>query len=169
MLETQSDLASSRAFADDLRKAMSEIAREVDSATLEKNLGAVTNFALRVLYGDALDKNDTKRQLYGDAFLELNRRLLVLANWTGEASRPGSVMWGDPLPSNPMEEMQADKTAQDNGWIDKESLANKWFDRYGVEWETIKANNEAQQVKQQELFEQRNPLMEKDNEEQNAE
>jgi hypothetical protein len=41
--------------------------------------------------------------------------------------------------------MQADKVAQDNGWIDKQSLANKWFDRYGVEWETIQENKKQDQ------------------------
>lgn len=140
MLEASSDLASSRLFAQDLKDDLFNIAREPNMS--QDKLGAITNFALRVLYGDALDKNDTKRQLYGDALLELNRRLLVLAGFTGEASRPGTIQWGEVLPINPQEEMAVDKLALDMGIIDKESIATKWFIRYGVEWETIQANNE---------------------------
>ena len=138
MLEASSDLASSRLFAQDLNDAIFNLGREPNIS--QDKMGAMTNFALRVLYSDALDKNDTKRQLYGDALLELNRRLLVLKGWTGEASRPGTVQWGEVLPINPIEEMQADKLALDMGIIDVESLAAKWFVRYGVAWETIEAN-----------------------------
>jgi hypothetical protein len=138
VLESTSDLASSRSFVQDLKDDIFNLGREPNIS--QDKMGAMTNFALRVLYGDALDKNDTKRQLYGDALLELNRRLLVLANYTGEASRPGTIQWGEVLPINATEELAADKVALDMGIIDKESLATKWFVRYGVEWETIEAN-----------------------------
>jgi hypothetical protein len=140
VLEAASDLASSRLFAQDLKDDLFNIARE-PNVSIDK-MGAFTNFALRILYADALDKNDTKRQLYGDALLELNRRLLVLAGYTGEASRPGTIQWGEVLPINATEELAADKVALDMGIIDKESLAAKWFVRYGVDWETIQANND---------------------------
>jgi len=138
-LEMQSDLASSRAFALDLRQSIFDTSREVDISSMADKLGALTNFGLQVLWSDAIDKNDTKRQLYGDFLLELNRRLLVLANYIGEASNPGSLQWGNPLPVNILEEMQADQIAQNNGWIDKEAIAKRYQSRYGKEWEDIQA------------------------------
>jgi hypothetical protein len=139
-LEMQSDLASSRAFALDLRQSIFDISREVDISSLSDKLGALTNFGLHVLYTDALDKNDTKRQLYGDALKELNRRLLVLAGYTMEASNPGKITWGEPLITNIVEEMTADEKAQNNGWIDKETLTKRYQSRYGVDYETVIAN-----------------------------
>jgi hypothetical protein len=52
------------------------------------------------------------------------------------------VQWGEVLPINVNEEMQADKLALDMGIIDQETIATKWFIRYGVDWETIEANKE---------------------------
>ena len=140
MLETSSDLASSNNLAQSLRQSLFDIAREVDITSMADKIGALTNFGLRVMWADAIDKNDTKRQLYGDMILELNRRLLVLAGWEGEASRSGVLQWGNPLPVNITEEMQADQIAQDNGWVDKETIAKRYKSRYGVEWETVQAN-----------------------------
>ena len=137
-LEMESDLASSREFALDLRQSIFDIAREVDISSMADKLGQLTNFGLQVLWSDAIDKNNTKRQLYGDALLELNRRLLVLAGYEGEASRPGSIQWGSPIPVNVMEEMTADEKALNMGIIDKETVANRYFDRYGKKWEDIK-------------------------------
>lgn len=143
-LEMSSDLASSRAFALDLRQSIFDTSREVDISSMSDQLGALTNFGLQVLWSDALDKNDTKRQLYGDAFLELNRRLLVLANYTAEQSNPGDVQWGAALPVNIEEELRADKLALELGIIDKESVAIRYVSRYGKSWEDIKKAVEAE-------------------------
>lgn len=139
-LEMSSDLASSRAFAQDLRQSIFDISREVDLSSLKDNLGALTNFGLRVLYTDSINKNDTKRQLYADAFKELNRRLLVIGGWEGEESRPGDVVWGEAMPINAMEEIQTDQLALDLGIVDKETVAKRYQSRYGVDWETIQKN-----------------------------
>ena len=142
-LEMQSDLSSSRDFYLDLRKSIFDIAREVDMSMFADKLGALTNFGLRVLYTDAINKNDTKRQLYGDALLELNRRLLVLNGQEGEESRPGTVSWGDAMPINVAEEIAADKIALEMGIVDKETVAQRYEIRYGVDWETIKERLDA--------------------------
>jgi hypothetical protein len=138
-LEMDSDLASSRNFGNDLRQAIFDISREVDISSMADKLGALTNFGLRVLWSDAMDKNDTKRSLYGDALLELNRRLLVLAGWTGEASDPGEIQWGEAMITNPMEEMQVDQLALDMGLVDKETVYDRYKARYGKSWEDIQA------------------------------
>lgn len=139
-LEMQSDLTSSRNFANDLRQSIFDIAREVDTQNIKDNAGALTNLGLRLIFGDALDKNDTKRQLYGDALMELNRRLLVLAGWQGLDSDPGSIVWGEPLPVNIVEEMTADKLALEMGIVDRETVGKRYTPRYGVEWGQIEEN-----------------------------
>jgi Phage portal protein, SPP1 Gp6-like len=136
-LEMSSDLASSRNLYHDLRQSVFDIAREVDMTSVADKLGALTNFALRVLYSDALDKNDTKRQLYGDALKELNRRLLVLANWTGEQSNPGKITWGEAMITNIKEEMEVDELALKMKVIDLETITKRYQSRYGVSWEDI--------------------------------
>lgn len=136
-LEMQSDLASSRAFALDLRQSIFDISREVDLTSISDKLGALTNFGLHVLYTDALDKNDTKRQLYGDALKELNRRLLVLAGNDGIQSDPGKIAWGDALITNPLEEMQVDQLALDMRIVDRETVSERYKARYGKSWDDI--------------------------------
>jgi len=138
-LEMNSDLTSSRLLNLDLRQDIFDISREVDISSVADKIGALTNFGLRVLWSDAIDKNDTKRQLYGDFLLELNRRLLVLKNYTGEESRPGTLQWGEAMIVNVTEEMEADKMALEMGIIDKETVAKRYQHRYGKEWDDIKA------------------------------
>lgn len=147
-LEMNSDLASSRNLSLDLRQSIFDISREVDVSSMSDKLGALTNFGLQILWSDAIDKNNTKRQLYGDALIELNRRLLVLANFAGKESNPGVVKWGNPLPVNISEEIQADKTALELGIIDKETVSLRYFDRYGKEWEDIKKAVDAEKEKE---------------------
>jgi hypothetical protein len=136
-LQMDSDLVSSRGFADDLKQSIFDVSREIDLSSIKDKLGALTNFGLRVLYTDALDKNDTKRSLYGDALKELNRRLLVLAGYTSEASNPGEVQWGEAMIINVMEEMQTDQLALDMGLVDKGTVYARYQSRYGKSWEDI--------------------------------
>ena len=135
-LEMQSDLASSRGFANDLQKNMATIMREIDMSSLEANVGNLTNFGIRVLYTDAIDKNDTKRLLYGDMLREVNRRLLVLAGMNQDA---GEVQWGEAMIVSIDEEIAADKLALDMGIVDVQTVAERsiYQKRYGMEWEDI--------------------------------
>lgn len=144
-LEMSSDLSSSRNIQMDLRQAIFDIARQVDVSGIKDKIGQLTNFGLRLLYSDALAKTDTKRLLYGDAFTEINRRLLVMKGYEGEESNPGDVIWGDALPVNDREEMEIDKLALDLGVIDKQTIAEKYQKRYGVEWDEIQTRLTAQQ------------------------
>jgi hypothetical protein len=144
-LEMQSDLASTRNHATALKQAVSDITREPDASSLTDKAGALTNFAVQVLFDDATGKNVTKRQLYGDAFKEQNRRLLVLAKYEGEESDPGDIQWGEALPINITEEMAADEKAMNMGIIDKETVAGRYLSRYGKSWDDIKAALKDQQ------------------------
>lgn len=87
-------------FQQELTQAMFAIARSADPSTVKDKVGQLTNFGLRILYKDALDKLDTKRQLYGEALKELNRRLLALNDMKPD---PGEIVWQEPLPQNESE------------------------------------------------------------------
>lgn len=127
-LEMQSDLGSSRAFRDELKAALMEISRTVDVTSMKDKVGALTNFGLRVLYNDALDKCSTKRDTFGEALIEIVHRLLVLDNRPGEA---GVIIWPDPLPVNEIETTQVDGFDLDRGLVSKQTIA----ERRGYDWE----------------------------------
>ncbi len=91
-------------------------------------LGALTNFGLRVLASDSLDKCNTKRMFFGEMLTELSRRLLVLA---GIQAVPCDIVWGDPLPRNKAEDIQADLELLAAGVVSKQTLSEK----YGYDWE----------------------------------
>ena len=149
-LELQSDLASSRAFYLDLQQSIFDIAREVNPSSISDKLGSLTNFAVRVMFNDALDKNDTKRQLYGDALKELNRRILVLAGYLGEQSDPGSIQWGEAMPTNVVEDIQADKALIDLRLVDRQTVYERYKSRFGLEWEEVKERLEEEKDEREE-------------------
>jgi hypothetical protein len=136
-LEMSSDLTASRALASELRQSIFDLARQVDISSITDKVGALTNFGIRVLYSDALAKMHTKRELYGDAFQELNRRLLILKGYEGEASFGGVVIFGDSMPVNITEEIEFDQMALELGIVDKQTVSERWAKRYGQDWETI--------------------------------
>ena len=147
-LELQSDLVSSREFSKDLKQNMATIMREIDMSAIEQNIGNITNFGLRILYTDAIDKNNTKRMLYGEALEQVNRILLVLAGFEGEQSDPGEIKWGDALVTNILEEIQADQQALSMGIVDKQSVAERsiYKDRYGMDWDDMQERNAPKQT-----------------------
>jgi hypothetical protein len=128
-LEMQSDLASSREFAADLKNNIFDTTRTVDMSVLKDKVGNLTNFGLRTLYKDALDKLKTKQELFGEALTEINHRLLVLAEITPDDG--GVCVFEDPLPSNEMELTQALQFDLTNGLVSKETAA---IER-GYDWE----------------------------------
>lgn len=106
-VEMASDLSSSRSFASDIRRDIFDISQTVDSETLRQNASSLTNFGLKVMFKEEIAKNNVKRMLYGDLLSTVNRNLLTMAGWSGDATDPGDVVWGEPLPENPLEEIQA--------------------------------------------------------------
>jgi hypothetical protein len=127
-LEMQSDLTSSMAYLRELRQSMFDISRTVDIDSIQDKVGNLTNFGLRVLYHDALQKIDTKRELFGDMLLELNRRMLIIG---GKGDDPGGVEFSDMLPPNEIEETAALKFDIEMGLCSKETASIK----RGYDWE----------------------------------
>jgi hypothetical protein len=134
-LSANADITGSRAFASDLQSSIFELMREVPPAVVQQLGAGLTNFVMRVVYSDAIDKTDTKREMYGDALLELNRRLLGLAGYEGMASMPGIIVWEPALPENPAEEIARDTFLLQNGLASKRSIAEK----YGIDYDAEKA------------------------------
>lgn len=130
-LEMASDLESSRAFGGDLREALFTVTRTTDPATIKDTIGALTNFGLRVLFKDELHKNSTKRQLLGDALLEVNHRLLRLAGFDGEDADPGAISWPDELPTDDVAQSQAITADIGNGLVSRETASTE----RGYDWE----------------------------------
>lgn len=99
-LEMQSDLAASRAHMDGLIEAFHQISAvpRLDPATV--NVGALSGFALRILYGPLLSKTRQKQATYGMLLAQTNRALLELAGMKDVAVK---VKWEDPLPGSEQE------------------------------------------------------------------
>jgi hypothetical protein len=127
-LEMQSDLASSRSFAADLRKEIFDIMRVVDTETLRANAGNLTHFVLQAIYSDALSKNTTRRLLYGDMLQELNRRLLVMKGLDGA----NEVQWGPDLPSDEQTDARLILDDLTAGIVSLETASTK----RGYQWKT---------------------------------
>lgn len=117
-IEMQSDMTASSEFIKMLRQTFFDVARTVDIDSIADKLGALTNFGLRVLFMDALNKIHTKQRLYGDALLELNKRLLIIAGMNND---PGKIIWPDPLPTNGIDLSKELKTDLEIGILDKQT------------------------------------------------
>lgn len=103
-LEMQSDLVGAMGYLSLLIRTIFNNTRTVDISSITEKLGQLTNFQVEVIYQDALDKLATKRELYGDALLELNRRLLVIGDF--KDADPGVIVWPEVLPIDETEEVR---------------------------------------------------------------
>ena len=139
-LEALGDLASSQQFLLTLRQSLFDITQTVDISSMSDKLGALTNFGLRVLYADALSKLESKRRLYGAALLEINRRLLLLNGMEGD---PGEIVWGDMLPTNETEQINAIKADIEIGLLSKETAAGMRGYDFEKEQERMAGEKEA--------------------------
>src|SRR5688572_22855477 len=80
-LEMQGDLKSSMDFAAMIRRAFFDNTRELDPATVEDRLGDLTNFGLRVLFGDKVKKAESKRMMAGMGFTDICQYALELGGY----------------------------------------------------------------------------------------
>ncbi len=122
-LTFDSDLQAARELYLDSRAALFSMAGQPDMTTFQGNLGALTNFGLRVLYADLLDRTETKRALYGGLIQTINQRIAELLDY-GPGVRT-KLVWGDPLPINELEQLQAAQFKQALGLVSDETLATE--------------------------------------------
>jgi len=119
-LEMQSDLSAARQFFVDLRQALFATARTPDLSTLGERLGQITNFGLHVLFADLLEKNETKRVLYGGLITRLNRLLCLLAGKGDNVTC--TLSWPDPLPEDELGKANETLAKQKTGLVSDETL-----------------------------------------------
>lgn len=117
-LEMQSDLGATRAYFEMLVDLFLQLHHTPNMNPTKISIGALSGFALRVLYGDLLALTEKKRLMYGDALIELVYRLLVLGGF--EAQTP-TLHWQSPLPENAQEQTTVLTGQMDAGLISKET------------------------------------------------
>jgi len=99
-LEMQSDLSSSIQLYLRLREAFHEIVRVPEIATGRvQGIGSLSGIALQILYQPLIEKTETKRRLYGDLLVELNRRLLAVGGFGDEHLT--ALHWPELIPGDP--------------------------------------------------------------------
>jgi len=140
-LEMQSDLSSSAMFLEFVQAQFYAEHRAVNLTSMKDRLGQLTNFGLRTLFKSALDKLATKRSLYGMGLAEVSRRALLLM---GFGDWPVSVSWGDPLPYNRLEQVQALQLERDMQIVSRKTMATE----LGRDWETEQARIEEEDANQ---------------------
>ena len=125
-LEMQSDLASAYAYLQELRNAYSKITGVPELDPAQVNIGALSGFALRILYGDLLELTRMKRNTYGAMLNELNRRILVVSNLGDMRTR---IVWQSPLPED--EQATSEALARDR----QAGLSlQTYMERRGYDW-----------------------------------
>lgn len=142
-LEMQSDLASSMAYLQFLQAAMYSEHQTVDLSSLKDRLGQLTNFGLRVLFKDALDKAETKRALYGAGLCEASGRALRVLGVTED--RP-TAKWGNPLPLNDTEQVQTQTQEIGNGTVSRQTAAEERGRDWERELERMREERELEQA-----------------------
>jgi hypothetical protein len=105
-IEMDSDYAGAQNFFDRMKDAYDECTRVPAVARGKvENAGQLSGVAMRILYGPLLEKTATKQMLYGDMFIEMNKRLCEY----GKVTVPENIYikWGNAMPSDELAEAQA--------------------------------------------------------------
>ena len=144
------DLAGSLAYQQFIKKSLFDITRTVDIESLNDKLGSLTNFGLKVLYQDMIAKLNTKRQLFGDALLELVHRLLALNGMP--ADDPGKILWPNMLPENTKEKVEELKAENELGTVSVETAATE----LGRVYRTDDNKGEFDKIQEEKRLEQTN-------------
>jgi hypothetical protein len=149
-LEMQGDLASSMGFLEYLdEQLMSKV--NIPPVALGKvdTMGPISGVALRLHYQPLLERNATKRMLYGDMLCDLNMRLLELAGFVTDALCC-EMEWPDVLPTDTMAAANEALILDQLGIASKSTLATRLGFDYDKEL-TIMAEEKAYVANQQQI------------------
>lgn len=127
-LEMQSDLASSQAFMQMLRNAYSKVTGIPELDPGQVNVGALSGFALKILYGDLLELTAIKRNTYGALLAEINKRVLALGGLAEYGTVEVQNVWQDPLPRSDLEQAQTLEIDRRNGLSQETYLEKRGYD-----------------------------------------
>ena len=128
LLDSKADLSAALAFYKELRQGFHETTRIPEITTRgSEGLGPIAGVALRIMYGPLLELTEEKRETYGESFLSLLRRLLVL----GDMDDEGLVVvlkWPEIMPNDPLGERQVAVLDRDLGVSTRTNLERLGFD-----------------------------------------
>jgi len=144
-LEMTSDLTSSMAFLEFERDSFYSESQAVDLSKLKDKANDLTNFALRVIFNDALEKNSTKQMEYGRGLKDLIYRSLIVLGKTVKA-KDVTVQFEDPLPRNRQEIAQIAQMGVQGGWLSKESASLETGHAWAVEDERIQKEKASESI-----------------------
>ncbi len=130
--EMQGDMGGSKEWVSYLTQELYSLMRSVDVSNVKDKLGQLTNFGVKMLYQDALAKNNDKRDLYGEGIVTLSRNMLIMGGVYSTDLEPIRVIWPEPIPTNEKEEIEALVQDMDNGLVSKQTAAQK----RGYDWAT---------------------------------
>jgi hypothetical protein len=144
-LEMQSDLTASREMYHQLKWEFYSEHQAVDMMVLhsQEGISRITNFGLRSLFKDAMDKLALKRRQYGEALQEASRRILYFLKIEPRAP---TLHWGDPLPLNGLEEVQEIQLEMGLGILSKQTASRM----RGRDWEVERQRIAAERAMEQE-------------------
>lgn len=103
-LEMQSDGAFVQWLVNVITSQIWQSGGMIDPQQLKDQVGALTNFGLRVLFNRAIKKTQKKRLLYAEAFEQIAQRGLIIAGVTPPESV--TTIWPDVLPEDDTQETQ---------------------------------------------------------------
>lgn len=111
------DIASMRAFSEDLRSSIDQIARFPGVATgrlTAQPRGDMSGVAVELMYMPALKKTNGKRMRYGEMIIDVSKALLVLAGFSEDIDV--TLTWINPLPTDNLPVVQAAVAKQGLGY-----------------------------------------------------
>jgi hypothetical protein len=120
--EPLGDLNAAMAFLKFLKQCYFDITRTVDIDSLEDKLGALTNFALKVIYQDNESKINTMRAMMGEAIKTTIMRCQRVA---GLQPLPCEIVWPDFIPVNNKEISENIRADVKDGLLDKETAISE--------------------------------------------
>jgi len=141
-LEMQSDLSSSMSFLDSLQNAFNAEHRTVDMASMKDKIGQLTNFGLKVMFKEALDKANDKRLLYGAGLTTLLQNVLAVHGYDEEVA----INWGAELPFNDREEIEGLEKELALGIVSKNTAAEDRGRDWEYEQERMKEEKASEQL-----------------------
>ena len=106
---------------------MHELSRTPEIATGKlEGIGQLSGLALQIMYHPLIEKTNTKRLLYGDMLIELNRRLLAIGGY-GEDNYT-KIIWPDILPADTTQQINEMRFDKEIGASDYTLLSKRGYD-----------------------------------------
>jgi len=122
-LEMQADGNLSRWLAGVVSENLWHSGGMVDPQSIKDKVGQLTNFGLRVLFSDAINRTEKKRALYEEGFQRLNKYALELAGLAVPDTI--TVVWPDVLPEDAQAEMETLTAEFDRKLISAETYRDR--------------------------------------------